>query len=298
MPAISKVSENLSLPTFINSKIAKICSNKHLLRKELMNFKEYSIPYKLVRTIRDFDNWERFPAIVKPDDSQGQRGITLAEKTSDFKKAFSRAINHSNSNTVIVEEFIDGFEISVNTYVVNGIPRLLFLTERISFAEYSGGIIKSHKYPITKYVDENKINKLISSVLKLLKIENGPVYFQIKINGKGNPKIIEITPRLDGCHLWRLIYSVRGINLFEIILNHLLTGKLKGNPFQNLNVNKKINCATLEFFTQAPGSVMNKNNHKIDKDASYLEWYYNEGEDILPINGFSEKVGYQIKLGK
>jgi len=59
------------------------------------------------------------------------------------------------------------------------------------------------KYYIPSKISKDakaKIRRMVENVLGELKISNGPVYFRIKIK-EDKPKIIEITPRLDGCHL-------------------------------------------------------------------------------------------------
>jgi len=297
MPTISKVSEKLSLPVFVSTKTAMTCAHKHLLREALINFSEYTVDYEVIRNIETLKNWSKLPAIVKPVDNQGQRGITIVEDVSDLIKAFENAIYYSRSKTAIIEEFIDGTEVSVNAYVTKSKPMLSFLTERISFAQYPGGIVKSHEYPISKNIDKNKICQLLNVVLMQLGIENGPVYLQLKINKEGDPKVLEVTARLDGCHLWRLISHTREIHLFEIILKHLLSGKVDEGLFQKTRIKNDINKASLIFFTQPPESLMQRNKHSIDKNAIYLEWYYQEGEKVYQINGYEEKVGYQIKLG-
>jgi biotin carboxylase len=298
MPTISKVSEDLTLPVFNSFKTTTLCQNKNLLRDAFSDFPEFTVNYKFIKTFDSLKTWNKFPAVVKPNDSQGQRGITIVERESELKNAFERAVSHSPSRSVIIEEFIDGFEISVNTYVLNGKPCFMFITERISFDQYPGGIIKSHKYPVSKYVNEDKVWQLLNSSLKRLGIINGPAYFQLKIGKTGNPKVIEVTPRLDGCHLWRMIYLIREIHLFQIIINHLLTGIIEEKCFQKsikLNDYKK---ASLDFFTQAPSSFFEKSKHITSQNASYIEWYYSEGEIIPVINGFAEKTGYQITLEK
>ena len=297
MPTISRVSENLSLPVFNSTKTTTICQNKHLLREALSDFPDFTVDYRVINDLKSFNNWSKLPAVVKPADSQGQRGITIVKNESEFENAFDKAIIHSLSKTVMIEEFIEGFEVSVNTYVVNGKPVLIFLTERISFDQYPGGIIKSHEYPVSRNFNEDKIYHLLDSILKHLGIKNGPVYFQLMINNEGNPKVIEVTPRLDGCHIWRMINYVQGIHLFEIILKHLLLGKISEECFNKNKIKSKIEKASLDFFTQSPASIMQRNNHIVDQNAVYVEWYYNKEEKIRPINGFAEKVGYQIKIG-
>jgi len=296
MHTIALASQNLSLPVFIDDQTAKTCTNKHLMRNVLSSLPKYTVAHNTIKNEYDLTRWSKFPAIVKPDDSQGQRGITVVNKITELEMAYKNAINYSKSKTVIIEEFIDGFEISVNTYLINEQPMIAFVTKRISFKEYPGGIIKRHEYPVPEYIDKDKVKELLHNVLKELGIKNGPAYLQLMVNKKGDIKVLEVTPRLDGCHLWRLIKHIHGINLFEIALNHLLTGKAREEWFHFNPINTIKAPVSLEFFTQPPATKMKRDIHHNDKNAVYSEWYYNDNEVILPINGFAEKVGYQISV--
>ncbi len=297
MPTVAAVTGALGLKSFIDYKTATICNNKPLLRDALYNINdgEYSVRYKLLSNKDDIESWNVFPAIVKPAVSQGQRGISLVKQKNEMKEAFSKASNISNNRLAIAEEYVDGFEISINSYILNGMPMFLFLTERISFPQYPGGIIKSHRYPISKTFNDQKINKMVADTCNQLNIKEGPVYYQIKINSNGEPRIIEITPRLDGCHLWRLLRLVGGPDLLKIILKYLSNERIDNNDFkfEFINSEKK---ADLTFFTQPPDKIMDRNNFSADDHSKYLEWYYHDGEAIRTVNGYQEKVGYQIKI--
>lgn len=295
MPTIAKVSRELEMKTFVSSDTANTCINKLKLRSSLRELEngKYSIDYNILNKENGLKTWEKFPAIVKPANSQGQRGIKKVSNFDELKKAYSTAIDISNDGRAIVEEYVDGFEISLNSYLHKGEPLFYFITERESFSELPGGIIKSHIYPVTQSFDESKLQTLVDQTCQHLNIQEGPVYFQIKINTHGQPKIIEVTPRFDGCHLWRLFEIVGGINLFEVLLNHLNTGTLIKTEFESVQTNAD-NSYRLEFFTSPPNICMDKSKFDVKKDYEYLEWYYENGEPVRKINGFQEKVGYII----
>ncbi len=73
------------------------------------------------QTRNELSQWKIFPAIIKPADSQGQRGIFKVDAPQDLERAFEQAKLFSRTQTVIIEEFIQGKEISLNGYMVNGI---------------------------------------------------------------------------------------------------------------------------------------------------------------------------------
>lgn len=295
MPVIAKVSEELSLNHFVSYSTAQTCNNKALLRSEMGQLKNgiYNIKFREVLQLSDTKKWDIFPAIIKPTDNQGQRGVRKILSKEDIPQALEIALNNSSSKTAIIEEFVEGFEISVNSYIVDGDFLLFFITERNSFENYPGGIIKSHKYPVERNFEYNKVITLVRDVCEKLNIKNGPVYFQIMINNAGNPILIEGTSRFDGCHLWNLINKTIGIDLLTLTLNHLENKPIDKSIYSKKTVNTNLK-AELSFFTQAPGTYMNTEYHIISEKSIFVEWFYEDGEIIRPINNYQEKVGYEI----
>ena len=293
VPSITKVSHNLGLPTFIEPETSKLLSNKFLLRNFLADNMLSPVKYKKICTREDITAWEIFPCIIKPVDSQGQRGIYIAHSDKEIEAGLSQALNYSDSKTLIAEEYLDGPEFSVTAFIVNS--RVIFcqISDRLVVEEYSAGIPRAHKIPSKMSDKQHKqTTELVDRCITALKIENGPIYFQLKITRKG-PRIIEITPRLDGCHLWRLIKLSGGPDLLEASVN-LLTRGYTPEP-----QNKIINSGyTLEFFLCPPDREFKKADYQARGNTIYIEFYYRDGDVIRPINGMIEKVGYYIVAEK
>lgn len=289
MPTVSWVSQQLALPYFVDFSTATLCQNKLLLREKLRNsFGSVKFcPVKHGQTAIDLV----FPLIIKPVDSQGQRGISLVQNRTGLDKALSVAFAHSKLDYVIAEQFIDGNEISVNAYVINGNVVFSFISDRIVWDEFQGGIIKKHQYPSSQDESAQKeVHQLVNETVHSLGIKNGPIYFQIMISD-GHPYIIEVTPRLDGCHMWRFIEKIMGSNLLDFSVKHLL-----GEVPEILN-NRIFEFGVLEFFCQSPNSIFSKfKNNDVDICFDFIEYYYKEGESVEPINGYMEKCGYYIKV--
>ncbi len=289
MPTVAKVSESLGLPSLFPSTSAFICNNKHLMRQTLGSSFSGNLRYRVIRALEDADPWDIFPCVMKPVDSQGQRGVVLLHSPLDLREHFSRTLSFSPSGQVILEEYASGPEVSVNVYSVAGQIKFLQLTDRIVFPEFPGGIVREHRIPATvSPVVENSVYDLVRRVLKIISIPNGPAYFQIKLTDTG-PKLLEVTPRLDGCHLWRLIREYCGIDLLDCTFRHLL-----GQPLPSFEKKSNAIPLALVFPSGRPGEKVNLYSYDINHPI-YLEWYYEHGETIRPINGIMEKVGYFIR---
>lgn len=288
MPTVAYVSEQLGLPSFISYDTALTCNNKDLFRNKLKECYG-SVPFQMIEKDNVLINVP-FPAIVKPVDSQGQRGVSTIYSIPELPTAFEHAIQFSRAQRVIVEKKIDGPEISVNVYIKNGELVFFLPSGRISWEQFDGGIIHKHILPcnLTNNAIIN-IKKLVNETLFNLEINNGPAYFQIKMCGN-NPYLIEVTPRLDGCHMWRLILEATGVNLLEISIKHLLGIRIDF-PYQI-----DVKNSSLEFICQPPNTLYKK--PIIDKGYQYFESYYEDNDLVKEMNGKMEKCAYLVRMDK
>jgi len=217
--------------------------------------------------------------------------IFLINSLSDYKKNFELAKKYSRSGEVIIEKFVGGEEISVNAYLVEGKLKFIEVSDRETWSEYTG-LIKKHLVPSKLITNDlkNRLQKLIMDSCQRIGIKNGPVYYQIKIENQ-IPYIIEMTPRLDGCHMWKLLKYYSGTNILKLTFEHLFN-----NDYSELNnaINENTGME-LEFYCQKPGTLMNQNNFEIPQRAMENFFYYYTGNKIRPVNGKYDKVGYNIK---
>ena len=289
MPTALKVSEELGLPTFCSSETAKICNNKLLLRKTLGNGFEGNLKFQMISNADDNIKID-YPFIMKPSDSQGQRGVCLVNSYEEVKANFDRTVSFSREKKVIIEEYVEGYEISVNAFVSDGETVFSLPSKRIAWDDFPGGIIKKHVISddiITNTELQNRINILVSSTVKALKINSGPVYFQIIVNRYNYPMLIEVTPRLDGCHMWNAIKHSTGVDLLKLTVDSLM-GKDVSIP------NYKVKPYELEFMCLPPNEVFRTNRFELPQ-YDYLQWYYKDGDIVKTTNGFMEKCGYLIR---
>lgn len=199
------------------------------------------------------------------------------------------SLSYSQAKRLIAEKFIRGPEISVNAYVVNGKIGFSLISDRIVWPDFPGGLIHKHRYPsrFATGVSEARTHQLVSEAIANLGIQNGPAYFQIKLAG-GAPKLIEMTPRLDGCHLWRLIKYATGTDLLQATIRHLM-GELP-----ELRKVPDIHASwMLEFMCDRPDELLDIGKYDTS-DAQYVEWYYENGDKIKRVNSGMEKCGFKI----
>lgn len=288
MPVACKISEKLGMPYFVNSDVAYTCNHKNVMRKKLTSNCRGNIPFQVMENIEKIEI--SLPVILKPSDSQGQRGIFLINSQAELEEHFDDAKRYSREGKVIVEKYVNGPELSVNGYMVDGELKYVVASDRDTWPEYTG-LIHKHIVP-SQIIDEEvsqRLHDIIEDACQRIGINNGPVYFQIKVENK-QPYIIEMSPRLDGCHMWNLLNRATGVNLMSLTFKHLLQGDIHELDSWSGNIRKM----ELNFFCQEPNTMMNRNKFKIPNDALDYFWYYETGEMIRPVNGKFDKVGYYI----
>lgn len=292
VPIVMEVSERLGLPHFISSETARICHSKHLMRAALGSDFVGNAAFIVCSNLEEAFTFQEFPAMMKPVDSQGQRGCFRVDSREDIEQNFTVSLDYSIEGKVIIETFVDGPEISVNAYMQDGNLRFAVISDRIVFDEYPGGLIKEHLIP-PSFADtkaKEKTLDLVKRMAKKLKINNGPCYYQIKLNRENYPIILEVTPRLDGCHMWNLIKHYCGADLLDASFTHLLENK----PVLTEPVDFPKTEYKLAFTCQETGKIFDRSQYDLS-GAEYLFWYYKTGDVVRKVNGYMEKGGYMIK---
>lgn len=140
----------------------------------------------------------QFPLIVKPSDRSGSRGVTKIDKKEDLEKAILNALEESFIKTAIVEQFIEGVEVSVETITWNGEHIILAITDKVTTnAPYF--VELAHHQP-SQLSDEIliKIKHETLKCLNALDINFGASHSEFKITSEGDVYVIEVGARMGG----------------------------------------------------------------------------------------------------
>lgn len=139
--------------------------------------------------------------VIKPVDSRGSRGVQRIAHVSDLTKAFVLAREHSPTDRVMVEEYLDGPQVSTESLVINdecftpgfSDRNYEYLDRYTPFFVENGGDLPSRLPDETQF----KIRDLVSSAARALGIVNGTVKGDIVVHN-GEPYVIELAARLSG----------------------------------------------------------------------------------------------------
>lgn len=166
----------------------------------------------------------QLPLIVKPRDNSGSRGVILCRSQKELEDAFMEALGYSHLDSVLVEEFIEGQEYSIEGLHYDGKSEVIQFTEKTT-TPFPYNVELAHKQP-ANLTEEQKdaIRETISKIAKSMRFENCPSHTELKINERG-VFVIETSPRLGGGNITsHLVPLSTGINLEDQLL-HIALGE-------------------------------------------------------------------------
>ncbi|WP_228435739.1 ATP-grasp domain-containing protein [Chryseobacterium pennipullorum] len=198
VPTIAYVANKLNLPG--NSiECSLLTTNKSLMRK---CFTENNIASPRSITVVEFDPAAvqdfTYPVIIKPSDRSGSLGVIKADSLEECKTAIENAVNYSFSKTCVVEEYIKGKEVSVETISCNGEHKILTITDKVITSEPYFVELAHHQPSSFPEHIQNKIVDITYSILKATKVENGASHVELMITAGGDVFSIEIGSRMGG----------------------------------------------------------------------------------------------------
>ncbi len=168
----------------------------------------------------------RYPIIVKPVDRSGSLGVSKIESISELKNAFETAKNSSISGEVILEEFIIGTEISVESISQNGVHHILAFTDKVTTGAPHFVELEHHQPSTLLQTTQDEIKNLITKALTVLSIENGAAHSELIITSNNEIFINEIGARMGGDFIGsNLVQLSTGFDYLKAVLDVSL-----GNP--------------------------------------------------------------------
>lgn len=166
----------------------------------------------------------RFPLMIKPADSCASKGVSKANDFDQLRMMFNRAKEISRINRVIVEEFINGRELSVYCIIRGGQTDVLMMSERHSFIDNQDGILKCYATVSNPNIADNivsQIKKYANEIMRAFKLSNTPLHMQVIVDGE-QVKVIEFSPRVGGGLSSRTVLLNTGFDLIEASIKSFL----------------------------------------------------------------------------
>ena len=291
LQVVAEVSEDLGLPCYIDFETAVNVSKKSFMKKR---FVESGVPTSKFVIMESFDE-ERikglsYPIIVKPVDAYSSRGVTKVNNLNELRAAFERACEISRTNNAIVEEFVEGREITVDVYVEEGKAHILCMTELFKIGENGKFIINRSLFPaeISKNI-ENEIAITAQKIADGFGLKNTPMLIQLITDGE-KISVVEFCARTGGGIKFLMIKKHTGFDVVKAVAD--LTLGIKPHVGKLLTPDK----ITVNEFLYCKEGVLShmEGGEELLRDGVVDEFscFKAEGTTFGEINGSGDRVAY------
>ncbi|MTI56522.1 ATP-grasp domain-containing protein [Geosporobacter ferrireducens] len=300
----AKVAEALNLPSPIDAKTAKAVTNKKVMKQIFAQNKIPTVAFALLK--KDFADSDlysfQFPVVIKPLDSQGQRGVYKLDSMNDIRNLFDDVLSFSREEEILLERFYPSDEITVSGWVINGETYVFSIVDRLTFNNYPHiGVCIGHHFPskyMKKYYDE--ILSITKNIVSAFQIKNGPIYFQMLIGEEGI-KVNEIACRIGGAYEDEYVPQIIGIDLLDMLIDSALGKAIDPTSLKHFDLYSTDKHVSVEmFFAKTCIIKALTDMEKIKKLPGVLQAKHNFqiGTEIKEIANATQRAGYMIIQGK
>lgn len=296
MSVMGYINDSLGL-SGISKSMAKRATNKHLMREA---FAKYGAPSpQSYCTTNANVAWSLFcgkfdtNAILKPSRNSGSRGIAKIERgitQEKFLELYERAYQVSRDKQVLIEQFIEGPEFSVEIIVWNGSVNVLAVTDKkTTGAPYFVELGHNQPSVFPKDIVE-KVKAAAVAGVEALELTNCACHAEIKVEN-GNAYIMEIGARLGGDFIsTELTHLSTGIDMVAAAVNVAL------GVAPDLEPKEKKQGVCIRYFCPRPGKLVSIEGIEcLNDERIYLsEIYCKEGDEISEVKSSLDRSGHII----
>ena len=300
---VASVADALCLPG-ITIETAQLASDK-LAMKERFVKKGISIPWfcrvDSATHLRRILSERGFPVVLKPVDSRGARGVLRLTKSVDLDWAYDHSVSFSPSGRVMVEEYLDGPQISTESVIINGRAFTPGFTDRNyefldHFAPYiieNGG----HQPSVLTKEQQSSVSRLAEQAALAMGISTGIAKGDMVFT-KDGPKVIEIAARLSGGWFSTdQIPLATGVDLIGAAIKVALGEQVSGKDL----IPQYQKGVAIRYFFPEPGTVVRIENAEQFRDMSWvhkLGFFVKPGDVVEPVTNHTKRAGFVISTGE
>jgi biotin carboxylase len=303
VPTVAAIAERLGLPG-IGVETAHLMTHKVAMRRRLG---EAGVPQPRFAALRKLSERRRaldevgLPAVLKPADSGGQRGVFRVDSLDDVEMHLHEALAVSPTGEAILEEYVEGTEMNGIVVARNGGGIPLTLSDRLRPPGIGFGVGWIHLYPATVYGDRLEASERIAThAVKALGLENGIAFPQLIAADDGRVVMVECAARIPGGQMADLVRHAVGVDLVEVQIRFALGEELP----DELVLPRFKQPLAIRFLTAEPGPLPTGRVIEIGSLEKVLAFpgvvqadtYLQVGEVIRPVRLDGDRRGYVIAV--
>lgn len=296
MNVMGRINDELGL-SGISRETAIRATNKHLMREA---FEKYGAPSPKSMCFTDVEvAWGAFctdftgACILKPSRNSGSRGIAKIStdiKMDEFACLFEISKNESRDKSVMLEQFVEGPEFSIEIIVWNGEVNVLTITDKKT-TEAPHFVELGHSQPSCRTAEEVETLKAAAVAgVKALGVNNCACHAEAKLMD-GKAYLMEIGARLGGDFIsTELTHLSTGIDMVAAAINCALGVEPCLEPTEEKH------GVCIRYFCPKPGKLVSISNTEVLNDPRVYLWeiYHKEGDMISEVTSSLCRSGHVI----
>jgi biotin carboxylase len=300
VPIAAAVARSLGLPG-VDPATAHAMTDKYAMRTHL-TAAEVTQP-RYVRLSNVEDAAEAFaeigkPAVLKPIDSGGQRGVFVVESLAALRRVLPETLAYSRSHEAILEQYVPGLELNGIVVVTDGEPHVITLSDRLRPPGLGFGVGWIHLFPSS--LEPARLELAAETAARAviaLGLRDGIGFPQLIVT-ETEIHVVEVAARIPAGQMADLVRIGVGVDLVEIALRQAL-----GEPVTAEQWEPRFQQAlAIRFFTASPGVLPVGRIRKIAgldrvREAPGVvkaDLYMHPGEMINPVQVDADRRGYVI----
>jgi len=303
VPVVAAVAEALGLPG-IGTETAYVMTQKIAMRRVLADAGVPQPEFAAVRNVHEgYAALDRvgLPAVLKPADSGGQRGVFRLETADDLERHLHVALAESPTDEAIIEAYVEGLELNGLVIVRDGEAFPLTLSDRLRPPGIGFGVGWIHVYPATIYADQLEAAERVAvHAVHALGLRDGIAFPQLLATDDGRVLVIEVAARIPGGQMADLARHAVGVDLIEIALLQAV-GENVPDEVARPRFTQPL---AIRFLTASPGPLPTGTVTEIgslEKVSAFpgvvqADVYLSVGETIRPVRLDGDRRGYVIAI--
>ena len=297
---LARVAEIRNLPFYTSFEKAALSKDKFLAKEILSEFGVRLPKYKKIETFEELEKAVRefgYPVVLKPVDNSGARGVLRLTQNIDLKWAYEFSKGFCSKDYLIVEQFLDGLQISSESFVIDGKVYTVGLSARnYEFLEKFSPFIIENGGDLPPDLNDNQ-RKLIDDEIKkcaeAFGVENGIIKGDLVVRDN-KVFVIEVALRLSGGHFSSLEIPLNtGIDFLKYAILMALGEKI---DTKKLKYDAKRFVSLRYVFPHKKG-IINRLAFpdwlENDRDVVAKGFYFKKGDRAnYPVQSHPERLGY------
>ena len=242
----------------------------------------------------------RPPYVIKPLDSQGQRGIFKLQTPEEVIEHLQETLSFSRCSEALVEEFYESDEMTVSGYISDGKLSIWTVTDRLLYDDpVHIGVCIGHRFPTIHMNRYEEIKAISEQLVESFGLPEGPFYLQLLVGAEGI-RVNELAARIGGAFEDVMIPWICGFDMLDAVMRNALGRKVDVRAYAGYRCDESEKCVAVQLMFCKPGEIASITPASSLMELPFvLDCGYNYGEgDVIPkMENATARFGHAVITG-